>query len=40
MRAIERVLESPDLIAIVKAIVAMKPAKIKALRKQIEGLEK
>ena len=30
------IMHSPDLTAIVKSLIAMKPAKIKALRKQIE----
>jgi hypothetical protein len=40
VRVIERILESPDMIVILKAILSMKPAKIKALRKQLEGAEK
>jgi len=36
VRVLERILDSPDLIAILKAVLSMKPAKIKALRKQLE----
>lgn len=36
VRVIDRILESPDLIAILKALLSMKPAKIKALKKQLE----
>jgi len=36
VRVLERILESPDLIAIIKAVLSMKPAQIKALRKSLE----
>jgi len=36
VRVIDRILESPDLIAILKAVLSMRPAKVKALKKQLE----
>lgn len=36
VRAMETVISSPDLTAILKALIKWKPAKLKALRKQIE----
>lgn len=36
LHTMQIVVANPDLTAIVKALVTMKPAKIKALRKQIE----
>jgi len=35
-QAIGQILQSPDLTAVVKAILQLKPAKLKALRKQLE----
>ena len=40
LRVMEKIIASPDLTAIVKVIADLKPAKIKALRKQLEGVDK
>jgi hypothetical protein len=37
VRVIDRILESPDLIAILKSVLSMKPSKLKTLRKQLEN---
>jgi hypothetical protein len=36
VRVIDRILESPDLTAIVKTVLRSKPAKIKAVKKVLE----
>ena len=36
VRTMETVMSNPDLTAVLKALVLMKPSKLKALRKQIE----
>ena len=36
VHTINQIVDNPDLTAIVKALVGLKPAKIKALRKQLE----
>jgi transcriptional regulator with XRE-family HTH domain len=40
IRIMEKVMQSQDLAAIVKIVSELKTAKVKALRKQLEGVEK